>query len=254
MSYSLSILGILSINFSTCSNRVTKRFELIVNTEESLHVCTLLNFRNDFLILINKSLLCNNVSIEIVGSISVILLDSLKLLGSSEVEFIHLNRIATIGLSYYYLIICILFSSLSTEAEIRRFSINGMQTILTYVLLRIDEHPTLSVLGCFTIAFEISTVNIPGTPVTTRIRTCIITSCQCIEEWVGLIHGTEDDVSVAVSISITTPLGSLHLYFFLFTCLWIYLLLCIIQGNTINQVAIESVTPLVNSITTQEDV
>ena len=169
-------------------------------------------------------------------------------------ELVHLNGISAISPCDYNLIICIRLGRLGTEAEVRRLSINRMQTILTYILLRVDENPTLSVLSCFTITFEVSTVNVPSSPVTTRIRTCIIASSQCIEEWIGLIHGTEDDVSVAVCISITTPLGSFNLYVFLFTCIRINLLLCIIQSNTIDKVAIESVTPLVNSIATQQDV
>ena len=165
-------------------------------------------------------------------------------------KFVHLDSSSVVCLGYHYLIICIRFGRFGTETEVRRLCINRMQTILADVLLRIDENPSLRVLSCVTIAFKVSTIDVPSTPVTARIRTCIVTSRQCVEEWVGLVLSTENDVGITIFICLTSPLGSLNLNFFLLTCFRIYLLLCIIQSNTIDEVTIEAVAPFANGVTT----
>ena len=143
---------------------------------------------------------CCNISVEFLSSSSVLSLDCLKLFFCTEVDFVHLNLRAVVSLRYDYLIICILFGGLGAEAEVRRLCIYGMQTILTCVFLSVNENPSLSILSGVAVAFEVSAVDVPSAPVTTRIRSCIVTCCQSVEERIGLVEGTEDDVGVTIGI------------------------------------------------------
>ena len=204
-------IHILLVSLCTCSNFIAENLKVVVGTEESLHIRAIVDCVNRCFIFIDESLLCNDIILEFASSYLILILDFLELFGSTEVKFVHLDCIAAVCLRYDYLIIYVLFGSLGAEAKVRRFSINGMQTILTDVLLSVDEHPTLSILGCLRVIIEVSAIDVPSTPVTTLICASVVTCGQRIEERIGLASSTEDDVGVAVRISLTAPLGCIHL-------------------------------------------
>ena len=83
-----------------------------------------------------------------------------------------------------------------------------MQTILTNILLSINENPTFGILSSIAVAFEVSAVDVPCAPVTILVCTGVVTCGQSVEEGINRIGGTEDDVGVAVDVGLTAPLGS----------------------------------------------
>ena len=165
-------------------------------------------------------------------------------------EFVHLDGSAIECLCYDNLIVGVLLSCLSAEAEVRRLSVNGMETVLADILLGINENPAFSVLSSIAVAFEVSAVDVPCAPVTILICTSVVTSSQSVEEGINGIECTEDDVGVAIGIGHTTPLGSLD--FLLFASLFVNF--CCIEGNTVDEIAIEAVAPFAYGVTIEQDV
>ena len=241
---------ILRISGSTGLDRVTECLNSIVSTEESLHIGTLVKSFNSYLILVNQRLLSCNVSIKLIGCRLIIILDFLELLGSTEVKLVHLDSITLECLGYDNLIVGILLGSLGTEAEVRGLGINGMQTILTDVLLSVNEYPAFRILSSLGITLEVSTVDVPCTPVTILVSTGIVTCSQGIEEGIGLAGSTEDKISITLRRSGTAPLGGIYCY--LLTGFGINF--SRIQRNTVDKVTVEAIAPFTICMAVQQDV
>ena len=246
---SSNLILIVGVGSSALGDLLLEGFDGVVSTEESLHVHALVDGADSILILVEESLLSYYFIVELVSLGNVLVLDFLELTLCTEVNLVHLDRIAGEGLRYDNLIICIRFGCLGAEAEVRLLGINGMQTILAYVLLHVDENPAFSVLGSSTVAFEVSAVDVPCAPVTILVCTGVVTCGQSVEEGINRIGGTEDDVGVAVDVGLTAPLGSEdcgRIAFFVgaFSIL----------GDTVDEVAVVAVAPLTYSVTAQQDV
>ena len=234
------------IESCTCLDGSAESLELVVHTEESLHVKAVVNLRNSSYVLCDKSLVCTIVcSFELVSVICILFLDFFEFFFCTEMKFVHLNLSSAISLQDFYLIICIFFGCLGAEAEVRGLSVNGMQTILTHLNSLIYNNPTFSVLGSISVAIEVSGVNLPRTPVTAGVYRSVVTCCQSVEERIALVECTEDDVGVAVSIRRAAPLGS-------FDCVAVSVFS--IESNAVDEVAIEAIAELTYGVTAEQDV
>ena len=87
-----------------------------------------------------------------------------------------------------------------------------MQTLLSDILLNVDEVPAFGVLGSVGVTFEVTAIDVPCAPVTAGVASGVVTSGQRVEERVGGFWCAEDDVGVkeftVITLGIAAPLGT----------------------------------------------
>ena len=180
----------------------------IVLDKEVFHFnCTVQCFHNS-VVLVKQSLFGNNVCVEVVGFFHITDKYILEVFFRTEGHFSHLMNYvsSTLVVADKFNLIVLVFNQAGAHTEVRGGIVGGIQTVLAYLALFVNECPTLSVALGSTVTFEVGTVDLPCTPVTFGESLGVTTGYECIEVGRNNVASLEYKVQTLCIVT-TTPLG-----------------------------------------------
>ena len=180
----------------------------IVLCKEVFHFFRTVEHFYHTVILVKQSLFSHNIEVESVSLFHITVENFIELFSVTKGHLGHLvNHISsTLVVTLQFHLIILVFHQTGAHTEVRSGVVGRVQTALVHVNLLVYECPGFGIALGLSVAFEVSAIDSPSTPVALGESLGVTTSYERVE--IGRYHITSLEHQIQTfTVVTTTPLG-----------------------------------------------